>query len=724
MLLSGTGLEPRFAGANQVVLERKADESAATMQDGAVNLGTITIYGNRSATTLGSTDASVGIVGSDQIRDGQIRSFRDSFRRLGNVIDGDWTDNGFIIRGVNSEGLVPGGAPLASLYVDGVQQTSQGTRRGARSLWDVEQVEVYRGPQSTLSGRAAMAGALYIKTKDPVFEKEGEISGTIGSNGLRGTAFMLNTPLKNNQVALRFSGVFERSENDIEYPTFSSFTHLDDFTTDTNYQIRAKLLFEPKASPSTRALLSYSFSHDDPYVRDIGGPGLGFDFDDERGDFTIPAYVEHRPTDVHNLGLEVTHDLTNALRFTSMTAFSYSDTQRQSPNYRTPGEINTYHGHYRNLLASQEFRLNYEDERLTWVAGLYAAYEHEDNFYDRTIYDYRNQVQRNESSSENYAIFGEATYEVIPTVNVTLGGRLDYTRQDIRQYLERTEPLGGVTTVRTASDNRRSYESARQLFGAAGQAIESDPDLRAFEAKPARPAGPKIAVIAVALAIGIGSFFWADGPMRLRADLIAGIDEMPRVTLGDGSVVQLNAGSAIAVDLDPGQRSVHLMRGQAYFEVAPDRDRPFSVTAGTTTVVALGTAFDVRLGQADIAVTVTEHSVLLDLGEDRTTQLNEGQQGRYQIAGAQLTVEDSDHHRALAWRDGKLLLDDTPIDEIITEIDKRMSGRIFVTGASLDKRRLSGTIDITDPVAALSFIEQALDARTLQIGPMIIMRLD
>ncbi len=449
LLLSGTGLEPRFAGANQVVLERKPDEGAATVQDGAVNLGTITIYGNRSATTLGSTDASVGVVGSDQIRDGQIRSFRDSFRRLGNVIDGDWTDNGFIIRGVNSEGLVPGGAPLASLYVDGVQQTSQGTRRGARSLWDVEQVEVYRGPQSTLSGRAAMAGALYIKTKDPVFEKEGEISGTIGSNGLRGTAFMLNTPLKNDQVALRFSGVFERSENDIEYPTFSSFTHLDDFTTDTNYQIRAKLLFEPEASPSTRALLSYSFSHDDPYVRDIGGPGLGFDFDDERGDFTIPAYVEHRPTDVHNLGLEVTHDLTNALRFTSMTAFSYSDTQRRSPNYQTPGEINTYHGHYRNLLASQEFRLNYEDERLTWVAGLYAAYEHEDNFYDRTIYDYRNQVQRNESSSENYAIFGEATYEVIPTVNVTLGGRLDYTRQDIRQYLERTEPLGGVTTVRT-----------------------------------------------------------------------------------------------------------------------------------------------------------------------------------------------------------------------------------------------------------------------------------
>ncbi|MCT4372240.1 TonB-dependent receptor [Yangia mangrovi] len=449
LLLAGTGIEARFAGVNQVVLERGSDDRATMEDGGALMLGTITIYGNRSATTLGSTDASVGVVGSEQIRNGQIRSFRDSFRRLGNVMDGDWTDNGFIIRGVNSEGLVPGGAPLASLYVDGVQQTSHGTRRGARTLWDVEQVEVYRGPQSTLSGRAAMAGALYIKTKDPVFDKEAEVSGTAGSNGLRGSAFMLNTPLVDDQVALRFSGVFEKSENDIKYPTFSGFKHLDDFTTDTTYQIRAKLLIEPSDLPSTRALLSYSFSHDDPYVRDIGGPGLGFDFDDKRGDFTIPAYVEHRPTDVHNLGLEITHDLTNALRFTSMTAFSYSDTQRKSPNYRSPGEVNTYHGYYRDHLASQEFRFNYEDERLSWVAGLYAAYEHEDNYYDRTIYDFRNQVQRNDTSSENYAVFGEATYEVAPTFRVTLGGRLDYTRQDISQYLERTEPLGGVTTVRT-----------------------------------------------------------------------------------------------------------------------------------------------------------------------------------------------------------------------------------------------------------------------------------
>lgn len=91
---------------------------------------------------------------------------------MANVMDGDWADAGFIIRGVSSEGLVPGSAPLATLYIDGVQQTVRGARRGARGLFDVEQVEVYRGPQSTLSGRAAMAGAIYIKTKDPTFERK------------------------------------------------------------------------------------------------------------------------------------------------------------------------------------------------------------------------------------------------------------------------------------------------------------------------------------------------------------------------------------------------------------------------------------------------------------------------------------------------------------------------------------------------------------------------
>ena len=458
-VLAGTGLNYSFSNPSTVQIfevDTASAGGAPASTDGVISLDTITIYGSRSSTTLEDTAASVGIVTAQDIDDSQIPSIRNAFRRLGNVTNGDWTDNGFIIRGVNSEGLVPGGAPLASLYIDGVQQTTRGVRRGAKGLWDVEQIELYRGPQSTLSGRAAMAGALYVKTKDPTFDKEAALSGTVGTGNLVGTGFMVNTPAFDDQLAVRISGEFERSKNDINYPTFVGYDRYDEFTHATYYQLRGKVLFEPAERPETRALLSYSFSHDDPYVRDIGGPGLGFKFEDERGDYQIPAYIEYRPTNVHNVGLEVTHDFSDELRFTSMSSLSYADTERASPNFGTPGEVNTYNGYYRDLLASQELRLNYKGDRWTWVGGVYAAYENDKNHYDRTIYDFRNQKQYNTQKSSNLAAFGEATYEFVPTWKVTLGGRVDYTKQDITQYLDRTQPLGGTPT--TLTDYAASFD--------------------------------------------------------------------------------------------------------------------------------------------------------------------------------------------------------------------------------------------------------------------------
>ena len=343
------------------------------------------------------------------------------------MLDADWNDAGFIIRGVNSEGFVPGGAPLASVYIDGVQQTVYGARRGARGLWDVEQMEVYRGPQSTLSGRAALAGAIYIKTKDPTFEREAAASLTVGNQERVGTALMFNTPLVDDQLAFRFAGEFARSVTDINYPLYEPFDRYDDFTTDSFYNLRGKLLFQPSEMPETRALLSYSFAHDAPTLDDIAGPGLGFNFDERRGDFNDPVFSEARSTDVHNVGLEITHDLSDALRLTSMTGFTHSFLDRPSINEGTPGETNVLFGDRTDLLGTQELRLNYEGDAWKWVAGLYGSYEELDSQFDRTSFDFRNDISRSTQETTNVAAFGEITYEFVPTWKATVGGRIDYT---------------------------------------------------------------------------------------------------------------------------------------------------------------------------------------------------------------------------------------------------------------------------------------------------------
>lgn len=427
-VLAGTGLSARFAGGNQVVLglnTASTDAGYAAGEDGATMLERLVIYGAKNATTLDATTASVGVVTAEEIEEGQIRNTREAFRRLANVQPSATVNSGFVIRGMSSEGFVPSGGPAGSLYIDGILQTRYNSRFGARGLWDTEQVEVYRGPQSTLSGRAAMVGAIYVKSKDPTFDREVEVSGTVGNNELVGTGFVVNTPIVEEQVALRISGAFERSRSDVDYSNFEHYSNYDDLTTDISGNIRAKLLLTPTEMPDTRALLTYNYSKDRPNDRLVG-------LYTGRGDFNNnpDTYTEFRTTEVHNLGLEVTHDFSDALRFTSQTSFSYGINTRSSVDADTPGLVTGIWGTDDDSIFTQELRLNYEGDRWKWVAGVFGSHQVFDGasrfiadvpFYGLVqLDDYQNR------KTSNLAVFGEATYEFVPSWFVTLGGRLDY----------------------------------------------------------------------------------------------------------------------------------------------------------------------------------------------------------------------------------------------------------------------------------------------------------
>lgn len=446
-ILAGTGISARFAGSSQVLVSPNAaqvDQINVVAGEGSIMLDPITIYGARNATTLNATTASVGVVSGKAIEDGQIRYTQDVYRRLANVQDSATVNSGFVIRGMSSEGFVPSGGPAGSLYVDGILQTRYNARFGARNLWDVEQVEVYRGPQSTLSGRAAMAGAIYIKSKDPTFEREFELSGTAGSNDLAGSAFVVNTPLVTDQVALRISGSYERSDADVTYSNFRHYAGYDDLTTDISGTIRAKLLITPSEMPDTRALLTYAYSKDRPNDRLVG-------LYSGRGDFNNnpDTYTEYRWTEVHNVGLEVTHDFSNALRLTSQTGFQYGINNRSSVDADTPSYDTGIWGTDDDSIFTQELRLNYEGERWKWVAGVFGSHQVFDgasrfiaepypDFMPGVLYQLDDDQNRKTS---NLAVFGEATYEFSPTWFATLGGRLDYLKEKNTE-LNSTVPYG------------------------------------------------------------------------------------------------------------------------------------------------------------------------------------------------------------------------------------------------------------------------------------------
>ena len=458
MLLADTGVVAYFSQPDQVTL---GASDGGTPEDDTF-LGTITLYGARDATTLEGSNASVGVVTSTDIDNGQLRYLPQAMRRLANVEKGATNNTGIVVRGMNFEGFSPAGAPMGSVYVDGVLQSRYNSRFGARGLWDAEQVEVYRGPQSTLSGRAATAGAIYLKTKDPTFDEEYMLSGTLGNKDLAGGAFVLNQPLSEEHgLALRLSGSYERLTTEIDYPDYTSFDNYDDFRTEISGLLRAKLLYEPDFSPGTRALLSYSYTKDRPNER-LVGPDV-----DDRGDFyQFTTFAEFREIDVHNVGLEITHDFSPSLRFTSLTGGSFGLTQRESVDNGSPGIDNAFYGDYQDNLFTQEFRLNYDSGRWSMVAGVFGSYEDQDSQFFARVLEYGiEQTQSYKRKTSNLALFGEATYEFLPGWHATLGGRIDYLDEttdeiDTNNYIG----YGASTTSNSAHISETNFVPKFALY--------------------------------------------------------------------------------------------------------------------------------------------------------------------------------------------------------------------------------------------------------------------
>lgn len=272
-------------------------------------------------------------------------------------------------------------------------------------------------------------------------------------------------------------------------------------------------------------------------------------------------------------------------------------------------------------------------------------------------------------------------------------------------------------------ENSETYRAAERLLGDAQTAIRSDTTLSNIRIKRRNPVKP-VVLSMLLLAIAGATFLSFDGPMRLQADIVAGIDEMPVVTLQDGSTVQLNSSSAIAVEFTPERRLVGLLRGQAYFQVAHAPERPFSVDVGQSRVTALGTAFDVRSSETGLQVTVTENAVMVEpeVGNPGSLEVGEGERALVDRRRGSAAVHQVDSAVALSWRRGQIAVDDAPLFEVVEEMALHFSGRIVIASDIVANRRVSGTINVTDTDAALTFLRAALGVKTTRIGPLILIR--
>jgi transmembrane sensor len=272
---------------------------------------------------------------------------------------------------------------------------------------------------------------------------------------------------------------------------------------------------------------------------------------------------------------------------------------------------------------------------------------------------------------------------------------------------------------------RAAFEAWRAADAAHARAFEDVAsmfeDARALRPAPARHVAarwrPAAAVLAAA---SLALFVWFDDlTVDLQADHVTAVGETRMVTLDDGSRVELDAGSAIAVRLEAGRRRVRLLAGEAWFEVAPDAARPFVVEAAGGTATALGTAFDVALQRDGARVAVGEHAVAVSSGGARVV-VGERQETSFEASAVAREPASVAQENVAAWRRGALVVEDRPLGEVLATLGRYRRGHVFCLHPSICARRVSGVFSTSEPLVALREIEFFLGLRAVQLTDWLI----
>ena len=223
-----------------------------------------------------------------------------------------------------------------------------------------------------------------------------------------------------------------------------------------------------------------------------------------------------------------------------------------------------------------------------------------------------------------------------------------------------------------------------------------------------------------AMAAAVALCFLPALQLRLQADHLTGVAEQRDVTLKDGSKVALDAGSAIAVRDGEKRREVDLLSGQAFFEVTPDRDRPFVVNAAGVSVTVTGTAFSVGISEGGVTVAVREGSVDVtpNGGTRPAASLVRGDRLRVKRGGNAVKGRIAADEVA-SWRDRQLIAYDATVRDVVEQLGRYRGGAVVFADRAIADRLVSGVVDLRKPAEALQALVELQQGSMIEITPYL-----
>ncbi|POH82605.1 energy transducer TonB [Stutzerimonas stutzeri] len=420
-LLGNSGLKVQQQDEHTYIVVPDVAAAPRPAPAAPLELAPIMVSGEKISRTLAQTQSSVVVETAESMRAHGDRDIGSVFSRTPGVYTQAGNEN-WGIRGVPVSGFDDQGPATlngaVSVYVDGAQQPNRALTLSPMSMWDVEQVEVLLGPQSTTQGRNSLAGAVVIQTRNPTFEPTFSAQTNAGSYGESGAAVAGGGALIDGVIAGRVAVDYQDGDGYIDNITTGS-----DANPNRNKNARGKLLILP--NDDLDVLLTYAHhnsqqgdnsilrSNNDVQYYKIASNTKAFDKLQQN---TATAKADYR--------------LDEAFSLTSLTTGTQSDYQSRLDFDQTATRDQEVARTQETHLFSQELRLAYEGDNLRGFAGAY---------YGRTSNAYHDRLSNNGNllgtvkgytRIHNKAVFGELNWTFAPDWTLITGLRYDNEQND------------------------------------------------------------------------------------------------------------------------------------------------------------------------------------------------------------------------------------------------------------------------------------------------------
>lgn len=479
--------------ASQGSSSRAGRDSAAvpsnTPQESTSGIGDIIVTAERRSTNVQTTPIAISAVDSSYLRSSGINNVESLAQHIPNLTFSRLAgDAKIFIRGIGFDSVAPGGETRVALYLDGAYQSrSQAAFAG---FYDIERVEVLRGPQGTLYGRNAVAGTINVLTRNPTSEFEGYLTGSVGNYGLVGLEGAAGGPISST---LEGRIAFRSADREGYGRNLQSGEDVND---EHSRSARAKLKYAPTSAIRINFIGDYTRERDhNGSYRYIGQANPAIIPTGQAIGGTVPS----NPQDAVGFGPRLRRetygfsaqgdlDLTGTTTLTSLAAYRHlEDDVRGNVDGTTAGVTRQYLFERSNTV-SEELRVS---QKLGSFGDLIIGgyYFHERNFAANRVpflaslfgqpFDYVRGFGTNGTGTTNaLAAFGQANLHLTDRLELDFGARYSHEKktadvsvqQDVVSQFDPNGPIVPLASLRQ-SDTWSSFDPKATLSYKAADGI-------------------------------------------------------------------------------------------------------------------------------------------------------------------------------------------------------------------------------------------------------------